>query len=188
MVDSLSGCERGAGLRLRHGYEEMGSPVAWASCLGAEGPKDTRRLVQVALVPGTVKPYIVTGNIPEGGVEATEVAISWMKLNENSILEALGLEAFPRPLGTLFETYGLHVHILPAHFDKDVSLLAVTIALALLSLASGRRCDESIAILGSLREDGARLGRVKGLSEGKLERCLAQGISHLVVGVEQVSR
>ena len=165
----------------------MGSPVAWASCLGAEGPKDTRRLVQVALVPG-IESGILTGTKNRPGAEMAMVVLSWVKSNEDSILEALKLASFPRPLGALLpQGQGLHVHIAPGRYKARDEFMAVTMALALLSLASGRRCDDSIAVMGSLRLDGARVGRIPALNQRALGRCLAQGISHLVVGVEQVS-
>ena len=175
--------------RLKHAHKVGGSPVAWASCLGPDGEETEKHYVQVCIVPGVAGTGEVTVTGKGGGaaaVERVEVAISWIYSRERDLARLLGLPTLVRSLRA--HNHGIHVHLCPALQPKHSSLLGVTMAIALLSLAAGRLAWDGIAILGELRLDGARASWIHGLSKAIISRCRPQGISKIVTGIEQVSR
>ena len=169
----------------RHGHQEGGSAMAWASGITVENTQDLKRTLQVCLVPGLSDRVVVTGMGGKVGREQAEVALSWLQSTEASITETLRVNSFVRRVAG--SDHGVHLHLLPASSDKRSGVLGTTMAVGLVSLALGRLPCDRVVLLGELRLDGARTGMVQGLSRSILERCTTLGITNLIVGVGQVS-
>lgn len=141
-------------------------------------------LIQACLVPGGGGHVITTGIGGKAGVERAEVAISWIQAHATTMAHSLQLESLVRDLRGPRD--GVHIHSRPALHRNSPSSLGVTIALALASLATGRRPSDRVAVLGELRLDGARTQWIDGLTKSCMETCADLGFQQLVVGPQQV--
>jgi ATP-dependent Lon protease len=90
----------------------------------------------------------VTGQLGEVMQESAQAAHSWVR----SRADALGLDA------EWFSSHDIHVHVPAGAVPKDGPSAGITIATAIVSLASGRPVSEQVGMTGELTLTGQVLG------------------------------
>jgi ATP-dependent Lon protease len=122
--------------------------LAWTALGGATLP------VEAARVHDKAKGFKLTGKLGEVMRESAEIAYSYIEAN---IKEFKGDPAF-------FEHAFIHLHVPEGATPKDGPSAGVTMATALLSLATGKKIDRALAMTGELTLTG-RVLPVGGIRE-----------------------
>ncbi|MEG2282996.1 MAG: S16 family serine protease, partial [Rikenellaceae bacterium] len=111
----------------------------------------------------------LTGNLGDVMKESATIALQWVKANADE----LGIDA------TLLETNDVHIHVPEGATPKDGPSAGITIVTSLVSLLSGRKVKERIALTGETTLRGKVLP-VGGLKE-KILAAKRAGITDIIL-------
>lgn len=123
--------------------------------------------VEATMMPGNGK-LILTGSLGDVLKESAQAALSYVRSNTSLFKVA----------DDLFSSRDLHVHVPAGAIPKDGPSAGLTIAVALLSLLTGRPCKRDVAFSGELTLSG-RVLPVSGIRE-KLLAARNSGVSTVV--------
>lgn len=140
--------------------------LAWTSVGGV-----TLR-VETVLIPGGKGDVILTGNMGDVMKESAKTALSVVK----SRMEKYGIEP------EKFTKYDLHIHIPEGATPKDGPSAGITLSTAIMSVMTGRKVDENVAMTGEVTLTG-RVLAIGGLKEKSLA-AFRSGIKTLIIPKE----
>ena len=140
--------------------------LAWTSVGGV-----TLR-VETVLIPGGKGDVILTGNMGDVMKESAKTALSVVK----SRMEKYGIEP------EKFAKYDLHIHIPEGAAPKDGPSAGITLSTAIMSVMTGRKVDENVAMTGEVTLTG-RVLAIGGLKEKSLA-AFRSGIKTLIIPKE----
>lgn len=129
-------------------------------------------LAEASLSPGKGDRLSITGNLGDVMKESATIALQWVKAN----CESLGIDP------SLFEKYNLHIHFPEGAIPKDGPSAGITIATAIVSIFTGRRVAERIAMTGEITLRGKVLP-VGGIKE-KILAAKRAGITTIILSEE----
>ena len=140
--------------------------LAWTSVGGV-----TLR-VETVLIPGGKGDVILTGNMGDVMKESAKTALSVVK----SRMVKYGIEP------EKFTKYDLHIHIPEGATPKDGPSAGITLSTAIMSVMTGRKVDENVAMTGEVTLTG-RVLAIGGLKEKSLA-AFRSGIKTLIIPKE----
>lgn len=129
-------------------------------------------LAEASLSPGKGDRLTITGNLGDVMKESATIAMQWVKSHS----EALGID--PK----MFEQHNLHIHFPEGAIPKDGPSAGITIATAIVSLFTGRKVAERIAMTGEITLRGKVLP-VGGIKE-KILAAKRAGISRIILSAD----
>ncbi len=124
--------------------------------------------IEATRMPGRGK-MIITGRLGDVMKESAQAALSWVRSNASRF----GISA------EQFEKHDLHVHVPAGAIPKDGPSAGVTLAVALLSLLTGRPTKPMLAMTGEITLRGKVLP-VGGIKE-KVLAARRAGITHVIL-------
>ena len=123
--------------------------------------------IEATSMPGTGN-LMLTGSLGEVLKESAQAALSYIRSNA----------AFFDIRDDFFKTHDLHIHVPAGAIPKDGPSAGLPIAMALISLVTGRACKRDVALSGELTLTG-RILPVSGIRE-KLLAGRASGVKTIV--------
>lgn len=130
--------------------------------------------VETALIPEGKGDVILTGNMGDVMKESARTALSVVR----SRLEKYGIP------GEKFTKYDLHVHIPEGATPKDGPSAGITLSTAIMSVMTGRKVSENVAMTGEVTLTG-RVLAIGGLKEKSLA-AYRSGVTTLIIPSENV--
>lgn len=112
---------------------------------------------------------ILTGSLGDVMKESAQAALSYIRSHANE----LGIEE------TFFDRHDIHIHVPAGAIPKDGPSAGLTIAMALISILTGRPCRRTVALSGELTLSG-RILPVAGIKE-KLLAAGRGGVGKLIL-------
>lgn len=130
--------------------------------------------VETSLIPDGKGEVTLTGNMGDVMKESAKTALSVVRsrMNEYSVS------------GDKFTKYDLHVHIPEGATPKDGPSAGITLATAIMSVMSGRKVSENVAMTGEITLTG-RVLAIGGLKEKSLA-AFRSGVTTLIIPSENL--
>jgi len=116
----------------------------------------------------------VTGQLGDVMKESAQIAVSWIRANQNR----LGIDE------NLFTNYDLHIHVPEGATPKDGPSAGVTLATSLASRYSGRKVRADVAMTGEITLEG-RVLPIGGLRE-KVVAANRSRIKHVIIPEDNI--
>lgn len=129
-------------------------------------------LAEASLSPGKGDRLTITGNLGDVMKESATIALQWVKAN----CLALGIDS------AMFEQNNLHIHFPEGAIPKDGPSAGITIATAIVSIFTGRKVAERIAMTGEITLRG-RVLPVGGIKE-KILAAKRAGIDTIILSAD----
>lgn len=129
-------------------------------------------LAEASLSPGKGDRLTITGNLGDVMKESATIALQWVKSNCHS----LGIDP------AQFEQNNLHIHFPEGAIPKDGPSAGITIATAIVSIFTGRKVADRIAMTGEITLRG-RVLPVGGIKE-KILAAKRAGIDTIILSAD----